>query len=102
MNYIDSIDQYKILMKEMVEVYRAQNLDRMDVLTQKTDPGMDAYLDLLLYNRNRRWVQDMAYKMNGGSLLFAVGAGHLPGEKGIINLLNLRGYMVKPLPNSWE
>ena len=55
-NYIDSIDNYKQVTMEMVEVYREQNLDRMDSLMHKSDPGMDEYMDLLLYGRNRHWV----------------------------------------------
>jgi len=38
--------------------------------------------------------------MNAKPLLIAVGAGHLPGEKGVINLLRKAGYNVKPVKNS--
>lgn len=97
--YIDSADNYKNTMKEMVDVYKKQDLDRMDSLTRKSDPGMDQYMDLLLYDRNRKWVQQMPSLMMEGHLLFAVGAGHLPGEKGVIALLKSKGYTVKPLKN---
>jgi uncharacterized protein YbaP (TraB family) len=33
------------------------------------------------------------------SLLVAVGAGHLPGDKGVINLLRKAGYTVTPMEN---
>ena len=33
------------------------------------------------------------------SLLIAVGAGHLPGKEGCINLLRLQGYKVTPVKN---
>lgn len=99
-NYIDSIDNYKKVMLEMVDVYRAQDLVRMDSLMHKSDPGMEEYMDILLYDRNRRWVEDMPKLMNGKTVLFAVGAGHLPGEAGVINLLRLAGYTVSPLPNN--
>ena len=33
------------------------------------------------------------------SILIAVGAGHLPGEKGVINLLRKEGYEVTPVEN---
>jgi len=97
--YIDSADNYKSNMKVMVDVYKKQDLDRMDSLTRKSDPGMDQYMDLLLYDRNRKWVQQMPSLMMEGHLLFAVGAGHLPGEKGVIALLKSKGYTVKPLKN---
>jgi uncharacterized protein len=98
-NYIDSIDSYKKVTLEMVEVYRQQNLDRMDTLMHKSDPGMDEYMDLLLYSRNRHWVQQMPDIMKQHGALFAVGAGHLPGEQGVINLLRKKGYRVTPMKN---
>lgn len=99
MQYVDSSENYKKAMKEMVDVYKKQDLDRMDSLTRKSDPGMDEYMDLLLYNRNRQWVKQMPYLMLEGHLLFAVGAGHLPGDKGVIALLREAGFTVKPLKN---
>jgi uncharacterized protein len=98
-NYIDSIDSYKQVTLEMVDVYRQQNLDRMDSLMHKSDPGMDEYMDILLYGRNRHWVEQMPAIMKGKCILFAVGAGHLPGEQGVINLLRKRGYKVTPMGN---
>jgi uncharacterized protein YbaP (TraB family) len=99
-NYIDSIDNYKKVMLEMVDVYRQQDLVRMDSLMHKSDPGMEEYMDILLYDRNRRWALDMPGYMNNKSVLFAVGAGHLPGEQGVINLLREKGYKLSPLPNN--
>lgn len=99
--YIDSIDTYKETTLEMVDVYRKQDLKRMDSLIRKSDPGMEQYMDLLLYGRNRNWVRQMPGFMNSGanSLLFAVGAGHLPGDEGVINLLRKQGYTVRPMKN---
>jgi uncharacterized protein YbaP (TraB family) len=97
--YIDSIDSYKKTTLEMVDVYRKQDLKRMDSLVQKSDPGMEQYMDLLLYGRNRRWVANMPNIMGPRSALFAVGAGHLGGEQGVINLLRKKGYTVTPLQN---
>ncbi len=98
-SYIDSIDSYKQVTMEMVDVYRQQNLERMDSLMHKSDPGMDEYMDILLYGRNRHWVEKMPEIMKGKCILFAVGAGHLPGEQGVINLLRKKGYKVTPMKN---
>lgn len=101
LQYIDSIDAYKKTTMEMVDVYRKQDLERMDSLTRKSDPGMSGYMDLLLYSRNRKWVQQMPSIMKEATMLFAVGAGHLPGDQGVIELLRQKGYTVKPIPNNW-
>ena len=97
--YIDSIDSYKKITLEMIDVYREQDLDRMDELMKKSDPGLETYMDLLLYDRNRRWVDQMPALMREGSMLFAVGAGHLPGDQGVIKLLQKKGYTVTPMDN---
>jgi uncharacterized protein YbaP (TraB family) len=39
----------------------------------------------------------MAKKMKKRTYFFAVGAGHLVGEKGVIALLRKSGYIVEPI-----
>jgi uncharacterized protein len=97
--YVDSIDSYRKVLLEMIDVYRAQDLKKMEELVVKSDPGMTEYMDLLLYDRNRNWLDPMQSNMLEKSTLFAVGAGHLPGEQGILNLLKKQGYKVKPIEN---
>ena len=81
---------------QLVEVYRQQNLNKMQELTTD-EVGMQDYLDLLLFNRNRNWVKKMPSIMQQGTVLFAVGAGHLGGAKGVIQLLQQAGYTVRPM-----
>ena len=98
-NYIDSIDTYKKNAAELLTVYKKQDLKKMEHLTTKSDPGMEKYLDLLIYNRNRHWMQHLAFVLRSEPTLVAVGAGHLPGEEGMLNLLKKSGFAVKPIPN---
>ena len=60
---------------------------------------MEKYADLLLYNRNRNWVKKLETLLPMEKLVIAVGAGHLPGDKGLINLLRKAGYKVEPVRN---
>jgi len=99
LNYIDSADEYKKMTLQLAEVYRNQDLDKIDELSKKGDPGMDGYMDLLLYDRNRKWAKALAPLLRGKSLLIAVGAAHLPGDQGVINLLRKAGYTVTPMKN---
>jgi len=99
LTYIDSIDSFKQTTLEMVDVYRKQDLNMMDSLIAKSDPGMMQYMDLLLYDRNKRWAMEMPEHMFDKSTLFAVGAGHLGGEKGVINLLKEQGFTLTPMNN---
>ncbi len=85
-------------MKMLTDAYRNQELKKLDELTRK-DESIDDYADLLLYNRNANWAQKLQSLMATKSLVIAVGAGHLPGEKGVINLLRKAGYKVEPVRN---
>jgi len=81
---------------KLIEVYRKQDLNTMQQMTAEEE-GMHDFLDLLLYNRNASWVKKMPAIMRDAPALFAVGAGHLGGEKGVINLLRKAGFTVRPM-----
>jgi len=98
-NYIDSADEYKKMTLELAQVYKSQDLEKIDQLSQKGDPGMDGYMDLLLYDRNRKWARALDSLLRGKSLLIAVGAAHLPGDQGVISLLRKAGYTLSPVKN---
>jgi hypothetical protein len=87
-------------MKELTDAYRLQELDKMEALTKKEDMGIQNFTDLLLYNRNAAWAKKLDGLLADKSLVIAVGAGHLPGEKGVINLLRKAGYKVEPVKNN--
>lgn len=84
---------------EMASAYRKQELSRLEELIKKEEFGVGNFTDLLLYNRNDKWVASMQKIFNSASVVLAVGAGHLPGERGVINLLRKAGYTVEPLEN---
>ena len=85
-------------MKILTDAYRNQELNKLDEITKK-DESIGDYTDLLLYNRNANWANKLSTLMKNKSLVIAVGAGHLPGEKGVINLLRKAGYKVEPVKN---
>jgi len=101
-SYIDSanngVEEDKQL-KEMFKAYKDQDLKKLEELMVETDAGMASFTDILLYHRNRNWVNKLKTLLPEKSLLIAVGAGHLPGEKGVINLLRKEGYTVTPVEN---
>ena len=86
--------------KELSDAYKSQDLDRLEELSSKSDISLTNFSDLLLYNRNRNWVEKLKTILPAKSILIAVGAGHLPGEKGVINLLRKAGYILKPVKNN--
>jgi len=85
---------------EMLKAYRDQDLSKLEDLIKDSDIGMSSYTDILLYKRNHNWVEKLSTILPGKSVLVAVGAGHLPGEKGVINLLRKAGYKLTPVRNT--
>jgi uncharacterized protein YbaP (TraB family) len=96
-DYIDSADYNKQETRELADLYKKQDLDGIQALSDKDDPGMDEYMDLLLYGRNRKWARILDTLLPDRSLLIAVGAAHLPGKQGVIELLRKEGYTVEPV-----
>ena len=53
--------------------------------------------EALLYARNADWADKIPAIIADKSTLFVVGAAHLPGERGVLELLRAKGYVVEPL-----
>lgn len=87
------------MFSEMMKAYKAQDLDQLSSLIAGSDETMMQYEDVLLYNRNRNWVEKLRTLLKEKALVIAVGAGHLPGDKGVISLLRKEGYKVTPVSN---
>ena len=87
--------------KELIAAYAVQDLDTIIRLMEekegtKCDPTPEEMAQLL-YDRNHNWVGQMPDIMQAAPTLFVIGAGHLPGEQGLIKLLQGEGYTVEPL-----
>jgi uncharacterized protein len=82
--------------KKMVAAYKEQDLGKLHALMLDGDEA-GIPTDALLNDRNKKWASAMPGMMNKNSIFFAVGAGHLWGDKGVIKLLQEQGYKVEPL-----
>lgn len=96
---IDSFSVNKQEFATMLDFYKNQNMDSIKTMLGKSEFGSDKYDDLLLNDRNKKWVKKLDTIMNKESVFVAVGAGHLVGDEGLISLLKKKGYTVKPLEN---
>jgi uncharacterized protein YbaP (TraB family) len=96
---IDNIEKYKAALDELVKAYKLQDVDHLHQLSTKEESGVGNHLDLLLYDRNKRWADQFEVISKQKSTLYAVGAGHLGGEQGVINLLKQKGYTVRAIEN---
>lgn len=96
MRYVNEFQKQKDEFKTMIEKYKAQDLDALYQQIMAS-PDMDGAEDVLLFNRNAKWIPVMEAAIKQDVTLFAVGAGHLAGEKGVIQLLKNLGYKVTPV-----
>ena len=85
----------KELMTELTAVYKSQDLDALWDVFKEQMTGYE--YDALVSVRNRNWEKQMRELIPAQSSLFVVGAGHRPGEKGMIKLLKKAGYKIKPV-----
>lgn len=82
----------------MTNAYLAGDLAELDRMMHDPEIGMDAdEAEKLIYARNGAWVEFLIGALPTASVIAVVGAGHLPGEKGLINLLRKSGYKVEPV-----
>ena len=85
----------KGLLQQLTNAYKSQNLDTLWKVFQEQMTGYE--YDAIVKVRNLNWEKQMRELLPKQSTLFVVGAGHLPGESGMINLLREAGYKVKPV-----
>lgn len=83
----------------VISAFYAQNIDAikaaMDVKLHNSCDTSPEEENALIYNRNADWITKMPALMAQKPTLFAVGAAHLPGERGVLNLLRKAGYSVE-------
>lgn len=96
---VDNSEYYSMQMKELAAAYFAQDIQKLWDLTQeKLGTSCDSTPEeemALIYNRNAAWAEMMPAMISENSTLFVVGAAHLPGEKGVLELLKAKGYTVE-------
>jgi len=94
MNMVNDFESHKKEFSRMSSIYKTQDLDALYQLMAES-PEMMGSQELLLDRRNRNWIPVMESVMKNSTTFFAVGAGHLAGSQGVLELLRKQGYKVK-------
>ncbi|MWB93627.1 TraB/GumN family protein [Flavobacterium sp. GA093] len=82
---------------KMVALYKEENIEGLYEVTTDVNITSEKTKKAILDDRNLNWIKTMPGIMQNESTFFAVGAAHLGGELGVINLLRKAGYQVKPV-----
>lgn len=85
------------LIDQLVSAYKQQDLDKILRIMEAPEMGGSSpqEMERTIYARNRNWVKTLVPAMQRGSVLVAVGAGHLPSSQGLIALLRDAGFTVE-------
>lgn len=96
---VDNLDQIESMLQELLQAWLDRDLARLQQVAMEMEFGDDAdyqeFMLRLVDQRNRRMVERMLSSLEEGGAFVAIGALHLPGEKGVLKLLHEQGYQLK-------
>ena len=96
MEGIKNQEEDKELLLRMVDTYKKQDINALyNFILQEEE--MKEFSKFLLDNRNVKWIPILIEAMAEKPSFIAFGAGHMAGDKGVIELLKAEGYTVEPV-----
>jgi hypothetical protein len=98
---VEHLDEVESLQKALLQAWLDRDLKRLQEISESKGFGdaddSAAFMERLVDERNRRMVERMLPSLQEGDAFVAIGALHLPGEQGVLNLLHQRGYRLEVL-----
>lgn len=92
---VEQMDKSRAEFSQMVVTYKTEDIDAIAAMIAEEESEYAEYSDILLADRNKNWIAKITDFAKEKPTFFAVGAGHLGGKEGVINLLRETGYTVK-------
>lgn len=97
----DNMAYDKAKFAKLLSIYKDENItDMLNIMNDDNYSSVAEYQDELLDNRNINWIPKIKEYAEKQATFFGVGAGHLAGENGVINLLRQAGYTVTAVRDS--
>jgi hypothetical protein len=94
MQVISDTNNFKKAWDQMQDLYSNQKISDLVSINTGTADITTFFEKTLSSDRNLKWVQILTQKMNEKSIFVAVGAAHLPGKDGLLNLLKQQDFEV--------
>ena len=85
------------IISDEVKYEKQQQLDEIVKMDSRHRIKMNEMMQSMLTDRNKDWMKHIPTYIKNKSTFIAVGAAHLPGEEGLIQLLRDAGYTVEPM-----
>jgi len=95
-NFDTDGESMRAIGEKIQDAYKRGDLDLMDSLDILVDQSA-AFREKFLYRRNELQAASMDSIMKKSALFVGVGAAHLPGPRGVIELLRKAGYHLRPI-----
>jgi len=96
LNYLKNWDYYNAIVEEMILVYQVEDLKNILKVSLK-NKSAKYYEKEMLLDRNVSMTDSIDAVVHRQSTFMAIGAAHLPGEDGVIELLKKKGYNLTPI-----
>jgi uncharacterized protein YbaP (TraB family) len=94
---IENIEEEKKELDYMTEMYAAQNLDVLYTLVAQSDQENLEWSKALIHSRNQHMAERLTALIQKQQVFCAIGAAHLPGPSGVLQLLQQQGYTLRPM-----
>jgi len=87
----------------MVDAYLENDLVALQALSDEQlqaveTSASDYFIESGIHARNHRMAESLLLQLESNRVFAAVGALHLPGEEGLLNILRQHGFVLAPLP----
>lgn len=93
----DNLEEHTTQFKSMLELYKNEDIEGLLKLVEEDETWSVAqYQNAMLYDRNKNWIPKIAEFSKSQPTFIGVGAAHLAGDEGVLNLLRKAGYSIKP------
>jgi uncharacterized protein YbaP (TraB family) len=94
----NNLEKDKKEMELLLEIYKSEDINAIYTVSQESENEITSkFEEILLSNRNKNWIPIIEKVAKEKATFFGVGAGHLGGEMGVIQLLRKKGYKVEPV-----
>ena len=89
-----NVSKFRTKVLQLSELYKKGELSK---LYKKSKKSMGTLRKLMIYDRNEFMTKKLMDLANEGATFRAVGAAHLPGNKGMLKLIKSYGYRITPI-----
>ena len=94
---IDNLPMAREEFTRLLNLYRSQSVQKLYEYASKSQFDFNGFDKILLADRNSKWVSHIERLSPDSASFIAVGAAHLGGKKGLIQLLKNKGYKLSPV-----